>query len=83
MTLVNNLLVPKPYIVNDKCKKCGVCIKACPVKPPAVNWRESDKSIAPVYQYNKCIRCFCCQELCPEGAVKINQPLLRRIFRWK
>ncbi len=22
--------------------------------------------------YNRCIRCFCCQEICPEGAVNIR-----------
>lgn len=64
--------MPSPYILEDLCKKCGVCIQMCPVETKAVNWRNGDNSIAPSYDYDKCIRCFCCQELCPEGAIKIK-----------
>ena len=26
-----------------------------------------------------CIRCFCCQEFCPKGAVSVHRPLLARL----
>ena len=64
--------MPKPYIIEDLCEKCGVCVQMCPVEGKAVNWQNGDKSRAPVYDYDVCIRCFCCQELCPEGAIKIK-----------
>jgi NAD-dependent dihydropyrimidine dehydrogenase PreA subunit len=64
--------MPKPYIVPELCKKCGVCVQMCPVERKAVNWRDGDKTAVPSYDYDICIRCFCCQELCPEGAIKIR-----------
>ncbi len=27
--LVNNITVPKPYILEDKCVQCGVCVLMC------------------------------------------------------
>jgi len=24
----------------------------------------------PSFDYKECIRCYCCQEMCPEGAIK-------------
>ena len=68
----HNHVMPKPYIIDDLCKKCGVCVQMCPVETKAVNWRDGDSTRPPVYDYDICIRCFCCQELCTEGAIKIR-----------
>ncbi|HEX2945894.1 MAG TPA: DUF362 domain-containing protein [Clostridia bacterium] len=80
MRLVNGAIVPKPYIVKDKCKKCGVCVKMCPVNPKAVNWLDNNRDNPPTHRYDQCIRCYCCQELCPEGAIEIKKPLVRKLF---
>jgi uncharacterized protein (DUF362 family)/ferredoxin len=34
----------------------------------------------PVHRYDRCIRCYCCQELCPEHAIGIAKPLLGRLI---
>lgn len=78
--VVNSLTVPKPYIVEDKCIQCGVCVLMCPVEGKAVDWANGDKTKAPIYDYSKCIRCYCCQELCPESAIELDVPLIRRMF---
>ena len=78
-----NVLVPKPYIIESKCVKCGVCVKMCPVNPKVVDWHNGEKDKAPTYKYKRCIRCYCCQELCPEGAIKLKVPLIRRVFSKK
>ncbi|MBN2444676.1 MAG: DUF362 domain-containing protein [Spirochaetales bacterium] len=78
--IVNNILLPKPYIIKNDCVKCGICVQMCPVNPKAVNWHDGDKTNSPTYKYDRCIRCYCCQELCPENAIKIKLPLLRRVF---
>ena len=67
----HNHVMPRPHIIDVLCKKCGVCVQMCPVEAKAINWRNGDKTRPPGYDYEICIRCFCCQELCPEGAIKI------------
>jgi len=80
LSLLNNLLVPKPYIQEEKCVKCGLCVNVCPVKPKALNWDKDNKQRPPKYNYNYCIRCYCCQELCPHSVIKLKKPFLRRLF---
>jgi len=78
---MNNRLVPKPYIISEKCTKCGTCITSCPVEGKAINWSGGDRSIVPVYNYDKCIRCYCCQEMCPESAIVLKDPFIRKAGR--
>lgn len=59
----------KPYIEEESCIGCGICVKSCPMEGKAL--RFEDKK-APVYNYRKCIRCFCCQEMCPQKAIKVK-----------
>ena len=33
-----------------------------------------------VIHRDKCIRCFCCQEFCPTGAMKVKRTLIARIL---
>ena len=80
MRLVKNLMTSRPYIVAERCVRCGVCVQACPVDPKAVDWHDGNKLMPPTYQYDRCIRCYCCQELCPESAISIKQPFLRKLL---
>ena len=79
-TFIKNRICPRPAIDIIKCTNCGTCVKMCPVNPKAVDWHKGDKSKPPMYKYGRCIRCYCCQESCPEGAVAVDNPLLGRIF---
>lgn len=81
INFVSNALVPKPYIIESKCIKCGVCTKVCPVSPKAVDFHAGNRQKPPFYKYERCIRCYCCQELCPENAIELKVPLLRKIFK--
>ena len=83
MSFLNNLFVPKPLIIKEKCVACGVCIEMCPTAPKSVDWFDGDKKRPPVHNYKTCIRCFCCQELCPESAIELKFPLVRKIFGGK
>jgi uncharacterized protein (DUF362 family)/NAD-dependent dihydropyrimidine dehydrogenase PreA subunit len=76
---LNNRLVAKPYIQEDKCNQCGTCVQSCPVEGKAVNWLSGDKSKPPVYDYSICIKCYCCQEMCPESAIYLKEPLLIKV----
>lgn len=59
----------KPYIVESRCIRCGICIEACPVEGKAISLTKPQ---APVYDYKKCIACFCCQEMCPKKAIQVK-----------
>jgi formate hydrogenlyase subunit 6/NADH:ubiquinone oxidoreductase subunit I len=78
---VKRLITPRPYIVHERCTRCGTCVQVCPVDPKAVDWRGGDRSVPPVHEYERCIRCYCCQEMCPERAIEVKTPPLGRIIR--
>ncbi|NCB92537.1 MAG: DUF362 domain-containing protein [Clostridia bacterium] len=61
----------RPYIVDADCKKCGICVEACPVEGKAITFKNGRKE-PPKYDYKKCIRCFCCQEMCPHKAIQVR-----------
>lgn len=77
---IKNRTAPRPVIDIALCTLCGTCIRHCPVNPKAVDWMDGNESRPPVHNYNRCIRCFCCQEMCPEGAISVKEPLLGKIF---
>jgi uncharacterized protein (DUF362 family)/Pyruvate/2-oxoacid:ferredoxin oxidoreductase delta subunit len=64
---------PHP-IVGEGCTGCGTCARNCPAE--AITLLRGKPHI----DYGRCIRCFCCQELCPERAMAVHQPRLTR--RW-
>jgi uncharacterized protein (DUF362 family)/Pyruvate/2-oxoacid:ferredoxin oxidoreductase delta subunit len=72
-----NLMVPKPAIVPSRCRRCGECVKACPVSPKAL---AQEAGGVPRYTYRRCIRCFCCQEACPHRAIEILPAPLAGLF---
>lgn len=79
LVFMKNLLEPRPTIDSDLCKLCGVCVDACPVPSKAVQFVGDEHSLPPVFDYNACIRCFCCQEMCPHEAIQVRTPLLGRL----
>ena len=81
VSLGRNLTSPRPVIDAALCKNCGTCVQHCPASPKAVDWQAGGKSRPPTYSYERCIRCYCCQELCPEGAITVSRPLLGRLLR--
>lgn len=68
-------LRPRPVIDVKKCVGCGECARSCPAKTIII----TDKKVAFVRKKD-CIKCFCCQELCPKDAVKVKKnPILKLV----
>ena len=77
---IKNMVTPRPVIDKTKCNSCGTCISMCPVGPSALDWILHEAGRVPRHNYSQCIRCYCCQEVCPGGAISIQNPLLGRLL---
>lgn len=55
------------------CTGCGKCARDCPAAAITITGGRAkvDRS--------KCIRCFCCQEFCPTGAMKVHRSFVARL----
>lgn len=80
------LFQKRPYIIKDKCISCGICVDSCPIGKSALKFPKdrSGKGV-PKYDYSNCIRCYCCQELCPQKAIEVKMPFMTKMLdrKWK
>ncbi len=65
-----------PSVDPAQCKRCGLCVKHCPVG--AMQMKEGE---CPAADKNLCISCYCCQEMCPEDAIALKGRLLTFLRR--
>jgi len=73
--LIRRHLVQRPVTDKRLCKECGDCQRYCPAS--AIG-RDGERI---AFDYDKCIRCYCCIEVCPHGAIRAEETLLGRIMR--
>jgi len=55
-----------PWIKQEKCIGCRVCIDICPVKAISI------KNGKAIINQNKCIKCGKCLGVCPQKAIQPN-----------
>lgn len=61
---------------NDRCKKCMVCVKSCPV-----NAMTLEKGMLhPEIDRDACIKCMCCHEFCPYDAIYVHKTFLAKLM---
>ncbi len=77
---LRDTIVPNPVLIPEKCKGCRRCSDVCPQKPDVINFIKKRDSVLPHWNLNKCIRCFCCQEFCPEGAIEVRYSKLGKMI---
>ena len=65
----------QPVCDKSLCRMCGECWTICPAR--AID--DAGEKI--IFDYKKCIRCYCCVEVCPFGALKSEETLGGRITR--
>lgn len=72
---IRNLVTAYPSPLPDLCECCGICRDAC---PPGVI-KLDGKALR--IDYKRCIRCFCCRELCPKAAMGVREGRFLRIIK--
>ena len=68
-------LVQRPFCDSSLCRLCGECWKYCPAGAITVD----DKKLG--FDYDRCIRCYCCIEVCPHGALRAIETVYGRVTR--
>jgi uncharacterized Fe-S center protein len=57
-----------------KCTMCNTCIEICPEKAIIASKEKL------IFDYKKCIRCFCCSEMCQYGAIDLKYSFLGNLI---
>ncbi len=66
--------VRRPVVEAGRCAQCGSCVLACPAR--------AIRDTGGVVQIDErsCIRCYCCHEVCPNGAITLVAPRALRLL---
>lgn len=67
------LLRSKPSL-GEGCTGCGHCARLCPAEAITIVNKRA------VIDRKKCVRCFCCQEFCPSGAMLAKRSFVARLL---
>ncbi len=65
-SLIQARTLLRPQVDRELCTGCATCVDHCSVS--ALSMGDS----FPIVDVDKCITCFCCQEMCPEKAITLR-----------
>jgi uncharacterized protein (DUF362 family)/Pyruvate/2-oxoacid:ferredoxin oxidoreductase delta subunit len=77
INIIKSHATAKPWFVKERCTGCKICVTHCPVI--ALEYKGKEKGV--ICDYDKCIRCFCCHEMCPDKAIDIRRGFLSFLFK--
>lgn len=72
---IRRYLLQRPIQDVRSCKMCGECWKFCPAGAIAPHENVLD------FDYDRCIRCYCCIEICPHGSLHSGETVAGKIMR--
>jgi len=73
--VIRQQFLQRPLCDERLCRMCGECWTICPARAIA----PEKKSLH--FDYDRCIRCYCCIEVCPLGAIRSSESLAGRAAR--
>ncbi len=65
----------RPAITAETCCHCYSCVDSCPTEA-----LKPGENKTPVFNYDLCINCWCCHELCTDKSVFVDQSWLAKKF---
>jgi Pyruvate/2-oxoacid:ferredoxin oxidoreductase delta subunit len=68
-------LLQRPVCDAERCRHCGECWAYCPAQ--AITRETHGLS----FDYDACIRCYCCVEVCPHAALEARETTAGRMVR--
>lgn len=71
--LMRRRLVSKP-VQQGECSHCGECAEICQAQAVSLD-KQGIR-----FDYERCIRCYCCQEVCPSNAIGFKQGIMLRLL---
>mgnify|MGYP000145119715 CR=1 FL=1 len=63
----------KPVIKKSVCRGCEKCFRHCPRQAIEMKSDKSTQKKRAFIHSKQCIRCYCCQELCPFAAISVKK----------
>ena len=73
---VERLMTSRPVHIPEKCIGCGRCAAIC----AAGALKHENKHL--YFDYGKCIRCYCCHEMCPVKAIEFRESKLLKLVNF-
>ena len=74
---LGRFFMPRPVPILDQCRGCGECVASCPQK--TIKLVSKNGKMKAKIDHSECIRCYCCQELCPFEAIRVKKNIILRI----
>ena len=68
-------IADRPNNIKDLCKYCNECVKICSAEAITNPGKKLH------FDYDKCIRCYCCVEVCPHAAMEKQVTFLKRCLK--
>ncbi|MCU0631453.1 MAG: DUF362 domain-containing protein [Methanolinea sp.] len=70
----------RPVVETVRCTGCGKCATICPARAITISGGHA------LIRLRTCIRCYCCHEMCTEGAISLKRTpaasLVHRVMTW-